>query len=139
MNELNKDEFFQQINNNDNNKKNIKRKQTSSGQNKFLMNIDAPSPKNKIKFTKSISKYSLKRKSNFKNMNKNDGNILKDYLHSHKFDIQRKKTRRITVKYQKNNNNLNLNRYRTFLNKNNNNNKDWLTVVYYQNDNNKYN
>ena len=55
--------------------------------NQFKGSLILQSP---LRLNQSISK--LRRRS------KNEGNMIKDYLHLHKFGIQRKKTRKITVK-----------------------------------------
>ena len=57
--------------------------------------LQAPS-----RLNKSITKHRMKRK-----YSKNESNIIKDYLHNHKFVLQRNKTRKITVKGIKMNDN----------------------------------
>jgi hypothetical protein len=69
-----------------------RRRSNLNMQNQFVGSQILQSP---LRLNQSISK--LKRKSN------NDGNIIKDYLHLHKFGLQRKKTRKITVKALKSN------------------------------------
>ena len=127
-----KEESIGQIKSNENTLNSLQRKPSNvSTKNKFKMHLDCPTPKNKGKLNKSISKFS-RRKSQL-NMNKSKDNILNDYLHSHKFDIQRKNSKRITVKTQKNNINLNMNK--SLLNFNNNNNhNDWMSMIYYPED-----
>ena len=67
--------------------------------------------------------------------NRTDGNMLNDYLHSHKFGIQRKKTRRATFRTQGkkiNNMNKSMNKSRLYIN--NENNHDWVSMIYYPSD-----
>ena len=60
--------------------------------------------KDPIKLSKSITKNFLKRrkKKNSQKPEKND-NVIKEYLHSHKFEIKRKNSKKITVKQFKRN------------------------------------
>jgi len=51
-----------------------------------------------LRLNKSITKLRVKRK-----YSKNEENIIKDYLHNHKFGLQRNYTRKVTVKSIKNN------------------------------------
>ena len=130
-----KEESLGQIKSNENSLNSLQRKPSNvSTKNKFKMYLDCPTPKNKNKLNKSISKFS-RRKSQI-NMNKSKDNILNDYLHSHKFDIQRKNSKRITVKTQKNNINLNMNKSLLNFNNNNNNHNDWVSMIYYPEDKN---
>ena len=82
--------------------------------------------KDPVKASKSITKFSIKSKKR-KNSQKheNNDNIIKNYLHSHKFEIQRSKSKKITVKQYKRFSNQS-----SFSNKNDN---EWVSMVYYRN------
>ena len=77
-----------------------------------------------LRLNQSISK--LRRKSN------NERNIIKDYLHLHKFGLQRKKTRKITVKALKSNAD------KSFM-FNNSSHNEAVSMVYYPEDKKKNN
>ncbi len=79
----------------------IKRKRSASNFNI----INKISKKNFLKsparLSKSISKLTIKKLQNFAKKEKN--NVIKDYLHSHKFDIQRRNSKKTTVNPLKSN------------------------------------
>jgi len=56
--------------------------------------------KNSPRLNKSITKLRMKRKKT-----KNEANIIKDYLHYHKFGLQRNERRKVTIKVIKKNSN----------------------------------
>ena len=74
-----------------------------------------------LQISKSITKFNLK--NSLKPESKNS--IIKDYLHSHKFDFVRNKTKKITVKQLKSNIN------KSFYSANNDN--ECVSMVYYPN------
>ena len=83
----NKDVFFQ-LNNAEINFFSKRRGSNVSAENKLKAKFECPTPKSGIKKVNSITK--LQRKKKRQSMNKSNGNILNDYLHSHKFGFQRK-------------------------------------------------
>ena len=118
----NKDESIIELKNKVNFKKGEKKRNSiTNKKNRLKLNYDIPSPK---RIKKSLTKKSSKNKSNLND--KKSDNMLNEYLHSHKFGIQRKKTRGITVKTQKDNINLKINK--SFYNKSNH---DWKSMIYY--------
>ena len=126
-----RDKSFAQLNKNDNTLNSIRRKTTDlSTKNKFKMNFEFQTPKDKKELNKSFSKLKTKKKSlNIKNP---EDNIINNYLQFHKFDIQIKKTKRTTLKNQKKNiEKINMNKS----NLNINNNNDWASMIYYPSDN----
>ena len=120
----NKDDFFQ-LNNTEKNIFQKKRASNKSVKNKLKANFESPTNTNRLKKLHSISESPIQ---NRQNINKSNGNILNDYLHSHKFVIQRKKTRKKTHKVQNNDNHLILNMDKSYLS-----NKENLTMIYSQN------
>ena len=77
----------------------IKRKRRASNfniDNKIIKKNYLKSP---ARLSKSISKLTVKKLENFNKKEKN--NVIKDYLHSHKFGIQRRNSKKITVKLLK--------------------------------------
>ena len=94
-----------------------RRRSNFNMQNQFKGSLILQSP---LRLNQSISK--LNRKSN-------EGNIIKDYLHLHKFGIQRKTTRKITVKA------LQSNADKSFM-FNNTNPNEAVSMVYYPDDKN---
>jgi len=92
-----------------------RRRSNFNFQNQFKGSLILQSP---LRLNKSISK--LNRRSN-------EGNIIKDYLHLHKFGIQRKNTRKITVKALQSNVDKSL----MF---NNSNPNEAVSMVYYPDD-----
>ena len=97
---------------------------------RIKLNLEPRTPKNIMRLNKSVSKLK-KTKSNL-NKKKNEGNIINDYLHSHKFEIQRKKTRKKTVKSQKDKSfNININKSQMYYHKEK---KDWASMIYYPDD-----
>ena len=121
----NKDDSFLKSNKTENKPEKKNRKSNVSAQNRAKVTFDISTPK-RIKKVKTISKFNNEKRQS---MNKSNGNILNDYLHSHKFDIQRKKTRRKTCRNQNNDNNFLLNMNKSYMN-----NKDNMTMIYYPND-----
>ena len=135
MNFLRNESFF--LNNNEEQKTKLLKKRTSNFSVKNLSksksNLDLPNPMDMNKLNnlnKSFSKLNIFKKNSI--THKSEGNILKDYLHSHKFGIQRKKTRRITVKPQEmiNGMNNNLNKSGLLIRKSQEN----KSMIYYQNE-----
>ena len=103
---------------------------------KSKSNLELPSPigmnklNNLSNLNKSFSKLIKLKKNSVPN--KSEGNVIKDYLHSHKFGIQRKKTKRITVMPQNMKNGMNTNMNKSVLiNKNIMENK---SMIYFQNE-----
>ena len=121
----NKDDSFLKSNKTENKPEKKNRKSNVSAQNRAKVTFDISTPK-RTKKVKTISKFNNEKRQS---MNKSNGNILNDYLHSHKFDIQRKKTRRKTCRNQNNDNNFLLNMNKSYMN-----NKDNMTMIYYPND-----
>jgi hypothetical protein len=64
--------------------------------------------KKPIKVSNSISKFRLKKLNIIQSIKPEGNSIIKDYLHSHKFGIQRKVSKKITVKVLKTNINKSL-------------------------------
>jgi len=135
MSFLRNESFF--LNNNEEQKPKLLKKRTSNfsvkNMSKSKSNLDLPNPMgmNKLNnLNKSFSKLNRFKKNSL--TNKSEVNILKDYLHSHKFGIQRKKTRRITVKPQEmiNGMNNNLNKSDLLIRKSQEN----KSMIYYQNE-----
>ena len=79
--------------------------------------LQAPS-----KLNKSISKLRIKKK-----LSKNEGSIIRDYLHFHKFGLQRNNSRKITIKGLKSKAND------SFMN-NNGNPNECISMAYYPNE-----
>ena len=121
--QISKDESFLHLTNEEIKPKKIKRRYSHYTIHNKLGNTH--SYNNHIKLNKSITKINLK-----KNSNKFDKNVLKEYLQFHKFGIQRKKTRKITVKPLSSKINS------SFINNNQNQNDkiDCISMVYYTND-----
>ena len=76
--------------------------------------LQAPS-----RLNKSITKLRMKRKKT-----NNEANIIKDYLHYHKFGLQRKEARKVTIKVIKKNSND------SFMN-NKRNSNEYNSMIYY--------
>ena len=125
-----KDESLNQLNTDESKLKNQQKKMINYNiiNNRLNVNNDL-SINSKNNLNKSISG-SIKNKK-LDVSNRTDGNMLNDYLHSHKFGIQRKKTRRATFRTPgKKINNMN----KSKLNINNENKHDWVSMIYYPND-----
>ena len=125
------------LNNNEDQKPKLFKKRTSnfSAKNitKSKSNLELPNPLGMHKLNnlnKSFSKLNRFKKNSIPN--KSEGNMLKDYLHSHKFGIQRKKTRRITVKPQEMINGMNNNLNKSILL--NRKSQENMSMIYYQNE-----
>ena len=71
------------------------------------------------RLNKSITKLRMKRKKT-----NNEANIIKDYLHYHKFGLQRKEARKVTIKVIKKNSND------SFMN-NKRNSNEYNSMIYY--------
>ena len=72
---------------------------------KYSLDLNLLKVNNNKKLDQSFSKLNLKKKNLLGN--KQEGNMINDYLHSHKFGIQRKKTRRVTVMPHERKNSIN--------------------------------
>ena len=72
---------------------------------KYSLDLNLLKVNNNKKLDQSFSKLNLKKKNLIGN--KQEGNMINDYLHSHKFGIQRKKTRRVTVMPHERKNSIN--------------------------------
>ena len=94
------------------------------------LNLEPRTPKNIMRLNKSVSK--LKKTKLNSNKKKIEDNTINDYLHSHKFEIQRRQSRRITVKSQKDKSfNININKSQMYYPKEK---KDWASMIYYPDD-----
>jgi hypothetical protein len=127
------------LNNNEEQNPKFLEKRTSilSGKNtpksKSRSNLELPNPISMNKLNNLNNSFSkLNRLKKNQKPIKSEGNMLKDYLHSHKFGIQRKKSRRITVRPNEMKNKMNANMKKSVLiNKNIQENK---SMIYYQNE-----
>ena len=132
----NKDESTHRLNTEESKIKNSQKKMLNISINNKNQNVDISMTKRKL--NKSINNLQIKTKK--LDVSRTEGNILNDYLHSHKFGLQRKKTRRATTKSQRrktNNMNKSVNKSRLFIN--NDNNHEWVSMIYYPDDEKKKN
>ena len=119
----NKDKVFLELKDKENNIKGVKRRFSNFSQTNKLKKKYNLFPSNNKKLNKSISKLTIKKKK----LENNNDNTLNEYLHSHKFGIQRQNTKRKTVKNNKEIN-INLNNNKSMYNKNFH---DWKSMIYY--------
>ena len=123
MSLLKNKDFFFQLNHAEKNLFPKRKLSNRSMENKLKDKFECPAPTSGIKKVNSITIFHRKKKR--QSMNRSNGNILNDYLHSRKFGIQRKKTRKKTCKVQENDNHLTLKMNRSYFN-----NKENMTMIY---------
>ena len=134
----NKDESTHRLNTEESKIKNSQKKMLNISINNKNQNADISMTKGKRKLNKSINNLQIKTKK--LDVSRTEGSILNDYLHSHKFGLQRKKTRRATTKSQRRKvNNMNKSVNKSILFINNDNNHEWVSMIYYPDDEKKKN